>query len=66
MFRGVPRGSLRSSGSDGDQWEIGSQEGWCPDPLGRHESRWLSSGKPTDLVRDGGLESHDEPSDGSG
>lgn len=36
-------------------------EGWFTDPFGRHEARWLSGGKPTDLVRDGDVESYDEP-----
>ena len=36
------------------------EEGWCTDPFGRHEARWLSFGKPTKLVRDGGVETYDE------
>jgi hypothetical protein len=36
-------------------------QGWQPDPLGRHGERWLSAGKPTDLVRDGARESYDPP-----
>jgi hypothetical protein len=39
------------------------EEGWFTDPFGRHEARWLSSGKPTKLVRDGEVESYDEPPD---
>jgi hypothetical protein len=39
------------------------EEGWFTDPFGRHEARWLSFGKPTKLVRDGGLETYDEPPD---
>jgi hypothetical protein len=39
------------------------QEGWFTDPFGRHEARWLSDGTPTKLVRDGGVESYDEPPD---
>lgn len=39
------------------------EEGWYTDPYGRHESRWMSDGKPTKLVRDGTVESHDEPPD---
>jgi hypothetical protein len=38
-------------------------EGWCTDPFGRHEARWLSEGRPTKLVRDGEVESYDEPPD---
>ena len=38
-------------------------EGWFTDPFGRHEARWLSFGTPTKLVRDGGVESYDEPPD---
>jgi hypothetical protein len=38
-------------------------EGWCTDPFGRHDARWLSAGKPTKLVRDGEVESYDDPPD---
>ncbi len=38
-------------------------EGWCTDPFGRHEARWLSDGTPTKLVRDGDVESYDDPPD---
>jgi hypothetical protein len=38
-------------------------EGWCTDPFGRHEARWLSEGTPTKLVRDGEVESYDDPPD---
>jgi hypothetical protein len=38
-------------------------EGWCTDPFGRHEARWLSQGTPTKLVRDGEVESYDDPPD---
>jgi len=34
-------------------------EGWCTDPFGIHEARWLSAGTPTPLVRDQGTESRD-------
>jgi hypothetical protein len=37
--------------------------GWYADPLGRHEERWMSEGKPTSLVRDGGVEAHEEVGD---
>ena len=36
-------------------------EGWYVDPYGIHEARWISAGKPTELVRDGGKESKDPP-----
>jgi len=39
------------------------EEGWFTDPYRRHEARWLSYGKPTKLVRDGGVESYDDPPD---
>jgi hypothetical protein len=38
-------------------------EGWFIDPFGRHEQRWISDGRPTTLVRDGGVEGHDDPPD---
>jgi hypothetical protein len=36
-------------------------EGWYRDPYGVHEHRWFSSGQPTKLVRDGGVEASDDP-----
>jgi hypothetical protein len=36
-------------------------EGRHLDPYGLHEQRWFSDGQPTDLVRDEGVTSHDEP-----
>lgn len=33
--------------------------GWFSDPYGRHEARWISSGSPTALVRDGVVEQSD-------
>ena len=39
------------------------QEGWFTDPYGRHDARWLSDGRPTKLVRDGQVESYDDPPD---
>ena len=36
-------------------------EGWYKDPYGLHEDRWYSVGRPTNLVRDAGVESHAEP-----
>jgi hypothetical protein len=34
-------------------------EGWYQDPFHSHEDRWFSGGRPTSLVRDAGVESHD-------
>jgi hypothetical protein len=39
------------------------QEGWFTDPFLLHEERWLSNGRPTNLVKDGGAESFDAPPD---
>jgi hypothetical protein len=36
-------------------------EGWYRDPYQIHTDRWFSAGRPTSLVRDGGVESHDPP-----
>jgi hypothetical protein len=38
-------------------------EGWYQDPFGVHEHRWMSQGRPTKLVRDGGTEAYDPPPD---
>lgn len=35
--------------------------GWCQDPFGAHELRWVSRGTPTSLVRDGKDEGNDPP-----
>jgi hypothetical protein len=35
--------------------------GWYRDAYGSHDDRWVSGGKPTNLVRDQGIESYDEP-----
>jgi hypothetical protein len=43
---------------------MSDQEGWFTDPYGVHEARWLSDGRPTKLVRDGEVESYDEPPPG--
>jgi len=34
-------------------------QGWCTDPFARHEARWMSQGKPTQLVKDGSVEGTD-------
>jgi hypothetical protein len=39
-------------------------EGWYRDPYGLHGDRWYPDGRPTSLVRDKGVESHDEPPQG--
>jgi hypothetical protein len=36
-------------------------QGWYRDPFKSHEDRWFSDGRPTALVRDGGLESESLP-----
>jgi hypothetical protein len=36
-------------------------EGWYCDPYAIHSDRWFSDGQPTNLVRDQGVESRDEP-----
>jgi len=36
-------------------------EGWAPDPFAAHEARYFVDGRPTRLVRDGTVESFDEP-----
>lgn len=38
---------------------VSVEGGWRPDPTGRHEGRYYAGGQPTDLVRDGGVESID-------
>ena len=38
-------------------------EGWYRDPFAIHEDRWMSQGRPTKLVRDGGAEAYDPPPD---
>jgi hypothetical protein len=40
-------------------------EGWFLDPYGDHEERWFSDGHPTSLVKDGAVESRDDPPDRS-
>ena len=42
----------------------GSLQGWSEDPFGLHEARYFSAGRPTKLVRDGRIESYDEPPSG--
>jgi len=44
-----------------DAVDYRNRQGWYADPFGAHESRYFSAGKPTKLVRDGHIESYDEP-----
>ncbi len=39
-------------------------QGWSSDPFRLHEARYFSAGRPTKLVRDGNVESYDEPPSG--
>jgi hypothetical protein len=39
------------------------EEGWYTDPYGLHDARWMSMGEPTKLVRDGDVESYQDPPD---
>ncbi len=39
-------------------------QGWYHDPYHVHTDRWFSAGWPTNLVRDNGVESIDEPPPG--
>ncbi len=39
-------------------------QGWYLDPYGVHEQRWISQGRPSNLVRDGRIEAKDPPPDG--
>jgi hypothetical protein len=36
-------------------------QGWYEDPFRLHEARYFSAGQPTKLVKDGNVESYDEP-----
>jgi hypothetical protein len=42
------------------EWPV-SVHGWHEDPYRIHEDRYFTRGQPTRLVRDGGVESYDEP-----
>jgi hypothetical protein len=41
--------------------DLASATGWHQDPYGRNDSRWISAGRPTRLVRDGDVTSNDDP-----
>ena len=43
----------------------GELQGWHADPFLLHEARYFSAGRPTKLVRDGRVESFDEPPSGT-
>jgi hypothetical protein len=40
---------------------MAGEEGCCVDLFGLHEAGWMSVGRPTSLVRDGGVEARDPP-----
>lgn len=50
-------GTMASDGTADDDLILG----WCRDPFGLHDCRWISRGAPTSLVRDGRQESNDPP-----
>jgi hypothetical protein len=54
---GVPSAAMRAYP------ESMRAEGWYQDPYHLHTDRWFSDGQPTDLVRDGRVESRDAPPD---
>ena len=39
-------------------------QGWYLDPFRLHDDRWFSGGRPTNLVRDAGVESYEDPPEG--
>jgi len=41
------------------RWPHDRAQGWHADHTGAHELRWYSAGTPTDLVKDGPIESRD-------
>jgi hypothetical protein len=41
--------------------QVWQAQGWYYDPYSRHADRWYSVGRPTDLVRDDGIETRDAP-----
>jgi hypothetical protein len=43
------------------EWPHDHAQGWHADQAGEHELRWYSAGTPTDLVKDGAIESRDPP-----
>jgi hypothetical protein len=51
--RSLPRNTSRVTSKE--------LQGWDDDPFRLHEARYFSAGRPTKLVRDGNVESYDEP-----
>ena len=47
--------------SHGDRPVTASADGWYRDPFAAHEERLFKEGRPTPVVRDGGVGSFDEP-----
>jgi len=43
----------------------GGAQGWFVDPFDIHQHRWYSDGRPSNLVRDHGVESYDDPPPGA-
>jgi hypothetical protein len=50
-----------TANEDGPGFQFDLDEGWLTDPWGRHEARWISLGRATELVRDGHAEGNDPP-----
>jgi hypothetical protein len=46
------------------KWPHDHAQGWHTDHTRAHELRWYSAGTPTDLVKDGPIESRDPPASG--
>jgi hypothetical protein len=53
----APRGLPRNTSSVA----TAEPQGWYEDPFRLHQARYFSGGRPTKLVRDGNVESYDEP-----
>lgn len=51
--RGLPRNTYGVTSTE--------PQGWYEDPFRLHEARYFSAGRPSKLVRDGDVESYDEP-----
>jgi len=51
--------------ADGGDSPVDAQrtQGWCIDPFGVHQHRWISQDRPSNLVRDNGIEAKDPPPD---
>lgn len=57
------RSGFAQEGVGGAEMTYLRLEGWCTDPFGKHDARWISVGTPTSLVRDSGNETYDDPPD---